>query len=81
MREYTRQALKISEFRIVLRNISQADNKPVEDYTKEELVIEAKQLIDKLLMDIQDTCMQEKHAITEYKKEIKKITLWLTKWR
>jgi hypothetical protein len=79
--QYIKEALKIAEFAIVLRNISQADNKPVINYTKEELAIEANHLIEKLTMDIEDTCMQEKQAISKYKREITKIKKWIEKWR
>ena len=40
MKEYIKDALNISELQIDLENISQDDNKAIEEYTRKEIVEE-----------------------------------------
>lgn len=80
MKDYIKDALKISEFKIILNNISASDNKSIESYTLEELQREAKYLIEKLQMDIDDTCDEETKAIKDIKTQMLKVNKWIIKY-
>lgn len=45
MKNYIKDAINISELQYDLENISQDDNKPIEQYTQKEIVDEAKYVL------------------------------------
>lgn len=83
MKRYVRSALTIPELSVSLGNISQDDNKKVDDYTQEEIVKEAEYVLSCFNEPghLLNECLHDPETRTDSRRQIRRLHEYINRYR